>query len=444
MATKHVLAKTLVWARLIGVLSMFVITLIMLSMTGGIGWLVFSRDSADFKTIFSPDVYNSDWFKPMCNNKCSEATSSIVYGPNSTGNTDLLRPDTTDEQYSEYYGCSFKKKWNCQNRRKEECRDLSKLIPQFWFDDPSDVTFMQNSSHMCLAGLYLPYSPFSMWQDCLIYNIEKNPETRIAIMWRANWVFFAALCIAVIIEIVYVKHLNTTRKDFYRHGRHLGRRVMGGVYHLFLGILAVMLGGLTIETQAYFRDEMTPDMIDSLTDQNGNTYEPYNERLECYNSDTAMLIWNAALTLHKAGREKSFDVQYVSEYSVVYVSFLLGFGIIFICTVPLLWVSDEDEDKYDPRGSYESYGRRRPERRDRIYIDQKGWYERIDYEEDEPDRNSEEAEAPPEYVEERDEEEEKYQSVYGNPSAPPRPERQFLDEKNKEASTAVAIKSIFF
>ena len=289
---------------------MFIITIIMLAMTGGIGWLVFSRNPSDFKTMFTKEVYTADWFKPMCSGACEDPKLDYEYGPNATGDTTNTKPDPAGNAYSADYGCSFKKAWTgCKQNTDFTCRDLSGLIPQFWFDEPSDVSIMQNSSHMCLTGLFLPYSPFSQWRDCIIYNIEQNPEARFAIMWRANWVFFAALSIAVIVEILYVRHLTTYRVDFYRHGSNTGKRVLGGVYHLFIGILAIMLGGLTIDTQAYYREEMTPDMIDSVTDLNGNTYEPYNERLSCFNSDSAMLVWNSALTLHKAGREESYDIQ---------------------------------------------------------------------------------------------------------------------------------------
>lgn len=434
----------------------------MLAMTGGIGWLVFSRDPADFKTMFTKEVYRADWFKPMCSGACTNPKLDYEYGPNATGDTTNTKPDTTGATYSADYGCSFKKAWTeCTTGTNKQCRDLSGLIPQFWFDEPSDVSIMQNSSHMCLTGLFLPYSPFSQWRDCILYNVEHNPEARFAIMWRANWVFFAALCIAVVVEILYVRHLTTYRVDFYRHGSHTAKRVLGGVYHLFIGILAIMLGGLTIDTQAYYREEMTPDMIDSVTDLNGNTYEPYNERLSCFNSDSAMLVWNSALTLHKAGREESYDTQYVSEYSVVYVSFLLGFGIVFILSVPLLWVTD---------GSEES-GRRRRERPsargDRVYIKERGWYERIEDEpNDEVPRDEQQLPPPPQYPEDYYPRQAP-QSIYSPPtyetvpSAPERPPESEVKEKEEsdeeeeeeeagsereESSVRIArpVRSVFF
>ena len=370
MGAVRALAKWLAWCRLVGVLSMFVVSILMLSQTGGVGWFVFSRDAADFSTVFKPEIYNKEWFKPMCVEACKDPPQNIMYGSNNTGNADISKPDTTSDKYSSNYGCSFKKKWACGTAVSQKsgpaCRDLSGLIPQFWFEDKSEVSLMQNASHMCLSGLYLPYSPFSIWRDCVSYNIEENPDARLAVMWRANWVFFAALCISVVLEIVLLSY----QEYLSRHGSDTAKRVGAALYHLFVGILAIMLGGLTIDTQSYYRDEMDPSMISSVADANGKTYEPYNTRLSCFNSDSAMLVWNSALTLHKAGRENAYDIQYVSEYSIVYVSFLLGFGIIFIVTIPLLWMSNTDNYEYGELDQNEE------ESNDEVYIPEKGWYRR--------------------------------------------------------------------
>lgn len=356
----HNVASGFVWLRTIGLLAMFVIVLINVVLTGGLGWFLHDPNPSKFAELINapPEGEPSDartitantksWFQPMCPNKCTAEPLDTCTAHNRKANL-----DPTANDFSSLQGCSQKKSWaDCKDTDSKECRDMYGIVPSYWNEDRSRVYVKQNLTHICLTGMNLASDPLGSWQDCLIYKIEDEPSGRLSIALYGNLAFLVLLSLSFYVE--YLFHTKMMHKGMVHlhHGDYHSNRsthhLFNVLYHVIIGVFALMLGFITVDLQVNYNDEMSAKMIQEVTPENGAKFDPYDDENGCFVSDTGMLVWNSAMGLHKAKDSKTVNVDNVDEYTMIYIAFLLAFGFVYLISGILLAVLREDANiKYE-------------------------------------------------------------------------------------------------
>lgn len=356
MGYLHFWTTVLVWLRTTGAAVMFVIMILNLALTGGIGWYVFDTDKGEFMKILgdsaTPGIYNDkDWFKPMCPGSCTETFDGIGSGD------DMEVTTFTKNVVNDYPGCSQNYDWSaCSSASLDNCETMHEIIPQHYKNEGTDVFVMQNVTHLCLSGMNLASDPLATWRDCLIYRIENKPEGRLSIMFYSNWVFMFVLALALIAEFVFHhKFMHKGQIRFMNREKHRNvKHFVNVFYHMVVGIFSIMLAGLTVDVQTRYEDEMSPAMIQEVETLKGEKFHPFDSDKDCFKSDTGMLVWNSAMGLHKASKHDTLEADKISEYTLIYIIFLFSFGFIYFCAGVLLACVHEDPRS---RRQMKNYGR---------------------------------------------------------------------------------------
>ncbi len=351
-------------------------------MTGGIGWFLFETDSQHFADIIgapansyggvgsgdasepldgtnleifetdTPGIYNDkSWFQPMCPGKC-------IDDPAQTCNGRHRNPGPMDPDFKALLGCSQNKKWDtCSDLASEACKDMYGIVPAQWNMDRGRVYVEQNRTHLCLSGMNLASDPLASWKDCLVYDFAEVPTSLLSFTFYGNIAFLVILVLSFAVEYYFHKNFMHGKQGLYididnekkTRGAHHLTNVL---YHVVVGVFAIMLGAATMDLQRRYSDEMEPQTIQKVTTENRITFDPYDDENKCFTSDVGMLVWNTALGTHKAHKGGILDTNNCTEYTIIYFVSLLTFGLVYILSGVLIGCTRADKGSWEAGRGY--------------------------------------------------------------------------------------------
>lgn len=298
--------------------------------TGGIGWMRFNQDNAEWKGITAYSKAGSqkpNWFVPRCPGVCE------LEGPPSGDNlVGAGTPPSATSPFGCLRGDFFPP---CSDVGDHACRSMGSFVdpegiytdfvassgPQYSataqppnldaFAITDDIDIEQNYSSVCITYSQYSWTPASQIKDCVHYEFNENTSRNFYSLFIANWILFGGCLLAIAVEVLYHKYVGWSPSE-ETLSKHRGWFLsLGTIYHLFIGVTCFVVFGMMINMQYEYKDadagNMDPDSIQPMevTHPNGIVkadQHVYDSSKHCFNDIGAFLAWNSALYMHTASR----------------------------------------------------------------------------------------------------------------------------------------------